>query len=75
MISEKDFEQDSNYYYLKESGRKKILKEYDESLSRTINHKELGRKVSYRHLMRLECYKLVKHLMGDKIYEGFKIWW
>lgn len=75
MITEKDFEQDSNYYYLKENGRRKILKEYDESLSRTIKHKELGRNVSYRHLMRLECYKLVKHLMGDKKYEGFKIWW
>lgn len=75
MITEKDFEQDSNYYYLKENGRKRILKEYDECLSRTIKHKELGRNVSYRHLMRLECYKLIKHLMGDKKYEGFKIWW
>ncbi len=75
MITEKDFEQDSNYYYLKENGRKKILKEYDECLNRTIKHKELGRNVSYRHLMRLECYKLIKHLMGDKKYEGFKIWW
>lgn len=75
MITEKDFDQDSNYYYLKENGRKKVLKEYDEYLSRTIKHKELGRNVSYRHLMRLECYKLIKHLMGDKKYEGFKIWW
>ncbi|WP_069998563.1 type I-B CRISPR-associated endonuclease Cas1b [Cellulosilyticum sp. I15G10I2] len=75
MITEKDFEQDSNYYYLKEGGRKKVLKEYDECLSRTIKHKELNRDVSYRHLMRLECYKLIKHLMGDKKYEGFKIWW
>ncbi len=75
MITEKDFEQGSNYYYLKEAGRKKILKEYDESLSRTIKHKELNRNVSYRHLIRLECYKLIKHLMNDKKYEGFKIWW
>ncbi len=75
MITEKDFDKDSNYFYLKDSGRKKILKEYDESMSRTIKHKELGRNVSYRHLIRLECYKLIKHLMGDKEYEGFKIWW
>lgn len=75
MITQKDFEQDSNYYYLKEPGRKKILKEYDQYLDRTIKHKELGRNVSYRHLIRLECYKLIKHLMGDKKYEGFKIWW
>lgn len=75
MITEKDFDKDSNYFYLKDTGRKKILKEYDESMSRTIKHKELGRNVSYRHLIRLECYKLIKHLMGDKEYEGFKIWW
>lgn len=75
MITEKDFDEDSNYYYLKDNGRKRILKEYDECLSRTISHKELGRNVSYRHLIRLECYKLIKHLMGDKTYEGFKMWW
>ncbi len=75
MITEKDFEKDSNYFYLKDTGRKKILMEYDESMNRTIKHKELGRNVSYRHLIRLECYKLIKHLMGDKEYEGFKIWW
>ncbi|BCJ95329.1 CRISPR-associated endonuclease Cas1 [Anaerocolumna cellulosilytica] len=75
MITEKDFERDSNYYYLKDGGRKKVLKEYDECLNRTIKHKELGRNVSYRHLIRLECYKLIKHLIGDKKYEGFKIWW
>lgn len=75
MISNKDFELGSNYCYLKENARKKILKEYDEYLNRTIRHRELKRNVSYRHLMRLECYKLIKHLMGDKKYEGFKIWW
>ena len=75
MITEKDFEKGSNYYYLKENGRKKVLIEYDNTLSRTIKHKTLGRYVSYRHLMRLECYKLIKHLLDEKKYEGFKIWW
>jgi len=75
MITEKDFESESNFYYIKEKGRKTILKEYDEYLSRTINCKELNRDVSYRHLIRLECYKLIKHFVGDKKYTGFKIWW
>lgn len=26
-------------------------------------------------LIRLELYKLIKHLLGEKKYEGFKIWW
>ncbi len=75
QITEKDFEKESNFYYLKEKARLSILKEYDESLNATINHKDLKRKVSYRHLIRLEAYKLIKHLNGDKEYSGFKIWW
>lgn len=75
MLSEKDFERESNFCYLKEAGRKRILQEYDEGLKRTIQHKGLNRNVSYEYLIRLECYKLIKHLMGDKKYEGFTIWW
>lgn len=75
QITEHDFERESNFLYLKEAGRKKILQEYDERLKRTIKHKELNREVSYRHLIRLECYKLIKHIIGEKEYSGFKIWW
>lgn len=41
----------------------------------TIMHKDLHRKVSYQYLIRLEAYKLIKHLIGEKEYEGFKMWW
>lgn len=75
QITKKDFESDSNYTYLKESGRKKIIQEFDERLKKTIKHKNLNRNVSYRYLMRLECYKLIKHITGEKEYEGFKMWW
>ena len=40
-----------------------------------ISHKELGRSVSYEYLIRLECYKLIKHILGEKEYNPFKIWW
>lgn len=75
QITEDDFERESNFLYLKESGKRKILVEYDKRLSNTIAHKDLGRKVSYRYLIRLECYKLIKHIIGEKEYTGFKIWW
>jgi len=75
IITEKSFDEGSNFYYLKDKERLKILKLYDERLKSTIMHKTLRKQVSYRHLMRLECYKLIKHLQGDKEYEGFKIWW
>lgn len=75
IITEEDFEKDSNYYYLKDKGRKKILEEYEKRLKSVITHKELKREVSYQYLIRLECYKLIKHILGDKTYEGFKMWW
>lgn len=75
IISEKDFEKESNFLYLKERGRKAILALYDEKLETTVKHKDLGRSVSYRYLMRLELYKLIKHLNNDKEYEAFRMWW
>lgn len=75
QITEKDFMKEVNFCYLNEKGRKTIVKEYDERLKTVITHKKLNKQVSYRYLIRLECYKLVKHLIGEQEYEGFKIWW
>lgn len=35
-------------------------------------HKELGRQVSYQYLIRLEAYKLIKHLIGEKSMRDFE---
>jgi len=75
MISEKDFEQELNYCYMKEKAKKIFLKEYDEQLSTTIKHRQLDRSYSYRYLIRLECYKLIKTIIEKKEYEAFRIWW
>ncbi|MDQ1354588.1 MAG: CRISP-associated protein Cas1 [Acidobacteriota bacterium] len=75
QITEKSFEKELNYLYLKDEARKIIAKDFDERLKTTVRHKTLTRNVSYRQLIRLELYKLIKHLIGEKEYEGFKIWW
>ena len=75
QITENDFEKGLNFLYLKENARKEITKEMDLKLQTTIKHKTLGREVSYEYLMRLEIYKLIKYLLEDKPYEGFKMWW
>ena len=75
QITKNDFDKESNFLYLKEPAKRKILMEYDDRLKRTIKHRDLGRDVSYRYLIRLECYKLIKEIIGEKRYEGFKIWW
>lgn len=75
QINEKHFDKDLNYCYLKEEGRKIVVKEFDDKLKTTIMHKKLKRKVSYEKIIQLELYKLIKHLIGENKYESFKIWW
>lgn len=75
QITEESFTQELNFLHLKKEASKLIVRELENSLKKTIKHKELGRQVSYQYLIRLELYKLIKHIIGEKEYEGFKIWW
>ena len=75
QITEDDFEHNLNFLYIKEKARKKITKEIDLRLQTTIKHRTLDREVSYEYLIRLEIYKLIKSLLEDIPYEGFKMWW
>ena len=75
MLQHKDFDESLNFCYLKPAGRKTFVKEFEDKMTTTIEHRKLKRKVSYRRLIRLECYKLIKHILGEQEYEPFKIWW
>lgn len=75
MITEKDFEKDLNGIMLKENARKVFVTEFENRLRATIKHNELGRNVSYRRLMRMELYKLQKHIIGEKQYSPFISRW
>ena len=74
MLTEKDFDHDVGVM-LSDKGKKLFLKEFQSKLETTIKHPEIKRKVSYKYLMRLECYKLIKHVLGDKRYRSFRMWW
>lgn len=75
MITKKDFDQATGGIMLKERARKSFVEEFDNKLKTTINHRDIGRQVSYRRLLRLELYKLEKHLMGEKEYSAFIAKW
>lgn len=75
QIQPSDFDTRLNSCLLKESGRKTVVKAWDEKLNETIKHRSLGRNVSYKHLVKLECYKLSKHILGIEDYKPFKAWW
>lgn len=74
-IKHNDFEKSLNYCYLSKNGRKTFVQAFEEKLQTTIMHRTLKRKVSYRRLIRLECYKLIKHITDAEPYTPFKAWW
>ena len=63
-----DFSDDLEGVYLKERGRKKFIQAFEQRLAETVMHKGLGRKVSHRRLIRLECYKLYRHFLEGEPY-------
>lgn len=75
ILSEKDFDKKLNYCLLNETGKKKVLKSWEERLSQSIQHRTLKKSVSYKHLVKLEVYKLLKHIMNMEDYKAFKAWW
>lgn len=70
-----DFDQSMNYCLLNDQGRNKVLRAWESKLRSTIEHPRLKRKVSYRQLMRFECYKLIRHFLEREPYEAFTIHW
>jgi CRISPR-associated protein Cas1 len=74
-IQEKHFDRKLNRCLLNDAGKKVFVRAIEDKLEETFQHKSLGRKVSFRHLIKLECYKLAKHLLGMEEYKPFKMYW
>lgn len=75
IITLEHFQYNGDACYLSETGRKKVVEEFDNKLNQTIHHRNIKRNISYRRLIRLECYKLVQHIKKEKEFFPFKIWW
>jgi len=75
MIQPNHFEEKLNSVVLKNAGRKAFVQAFEDRLNETIKHRTLSRSVSYKHLVKLECYKLQKHMLGIEEYKPFKMWW
>jgi len=75
QLKAKDFSTGVEGVFLSESGRQTFIEEWENKLKTTIDHPTLKRKVSYRSLIRLDLYKIEKHLLGDKPYEPYTSRW
>lgn len=74
-IQAKDFDNQLNSCLLKPSGKKTFVRIWEERINETFKHPVLNRSVSYKHLIKLECYKLSKHLLNIEEYKPFKARW
>lgn len=74
-IQEKHFDRKLNRCLLNQSGKIIFMKAIEDKLQETIKHRLLNRNVSFRHLIKLECYKLTKHLLEIEEYKPFKMYW
>ena len=74
MINKKHFSKDVGVL-LNDAGKQIFISEYQKKLETTIKHPTLNKKVSYKYLIRLEGYKLIKHILNDQPYESFRMWW
>lgn len=75
MIQTQHFEESLNRVVLKPTGKKIFVQAFEDRLSETIKHRTLNRSVSYKHFIKLECYKIQKHILGIEEYKPFKMWW
>ena len=75
-IQEKHFEKETGGgIYLNDKGREIVVRKWEERVNETIEHPKLKRKVSYRGLVRMEAYKIQKHILGDEAYVPFVSRW
>jgi CRISPR-associated protein Cas1 len=74
MIDKSHFAKELAGVYLNARGRQTFVREYERRLSQVVTVRERKR-CSYQRLIRLELYKLEKHLIGEKEYEPFVAQW
>ena len=72
-IGDRDFRKHSNGFLLTDDARRRILQEWDQELRRTVHYAPLNRSISYRQLLRLDCYKLINFLLEGREYLPYRI--
>ncbi|MBU0560446.1 MAG: type I-B CRISPR-associated endonuclease Cas1b [Bacteroidetes bacterium] len=74
MISEKDCFRKNNRCFLKQNAKKIFVTELENKFSSIVTL-ENNRSMSYKRIVKEDCYKLIKHLNGEHEYKGFISKW
>lgn len=73
IIQQDDFTQTPKGIRLKENARKKFVEEFENRLGLIVHHKRINRRLSFRSLIRMECFNLINYLTGKlKSYDPYR---
>lgn len=67
----KHFNKELNYALLNEEGKKIFIDAFETRMNETFTHAKLKRKVSYKHCLKLDGYKLIKHIVEGREFMPF----
>ena len=67
----KHFDKSLNYALLNETGKKIFINAFENRINETFLHPKLKRKVSYKHCIKLDGYKLIKFILENKKFTPF----
>lgn len=70
---EKHFDKNLNYALLNEEGKKIFIDAFETRINETFMHPKLKRKITYKHCLKLEGYKLIKYIVESKEFVPFKL--
>jgi CRISPR-associated protein Cas1 len=73
LTVEKHFDKSLNYALLNEMGRKVFIEAFEERINQTFEHSKLKRRVSFKHAIRLDGYKLIKYILEGKQFIPFNM--
>ena len=75
QLQPSDFRVEIGGCVMKGPAQKRFVEGFRDQLKETIKHRVLGRSITYRSLVKQECYKLQKHLLGMEEYRPFRAYW
>ncbi|GAB6102019.1 type I-B CRISPR-associated endonuclease Cas1b [Thermococcus atlanticus] len=74
IIRREHFRGELNGVLLTKEGMKTVINAYNDEMRKSVRHPNLKKNVTKQRLIRLEAYKLIKHLVGVREYEPLVAW-
>ncbi|NJE84749.1 type I-B CRISPR-associated endonuclease Cas1 [Thermococcus sp. CX2] len=74
IVKKGHFREDLNGILLTKNGMKKVIEVYNKEIRTSVKHPKLKKNVTKQRLIRLEAYKLIRHLVGVAEYEPLVAW-